>query len=129
MIRISEQEMQMLLGDCRIQTYQSKELLSTPGEIPQEIFYIVQGLVRVIVHDPEGNEHTMHFALEHQFIADYANFILQQPGLYTLQAMEQTQVVIMPRSAIDWPSDCGILLHLPRQPHPQRLCTHPQGAL
>ena len=102
MIQISDMEMQRLLHDCRVQTYSSKSLLSTPGAIPHEIFYIVQGLVRVIVHDHDGNEHTMHFAMEHQFIADYASYILQQPALYTLQAMEETQVVIMPRSAIDW---------------------------
>lgn len=102
MIQISDLEMQRLLRDCRVLSYPSKELLSTPGEIPQEIFYIVEGLLRVIVHDHKGNEHTMHFAMEHQFIADYASFIMQQPALYTLQALEETTVVIMPRSAIDW---------------------------
>jgi CRP-like cAMP-binding protein len=56
----------------------------------------------VIVHDKEGSEHTIHFALENQFIADYSSFIQQQPSLYTLQALEETEVVIMPRSAVDW---------------------------
>jgi hypothetical protein len=41
-------------------------------------------------------------ALENQFIADYANFMQKQPSLYTLQAVEETQVVVLPRSAIEW---------------------------
>jgi hypothetical protein len=40
--------------------------------------------------------------LENQFIADYSNFIQQQPSIYTLQTLEETQVLILPRSAIEW---------------------------
>ena len=44
----------------------------------------------------------MHFAFENQFIADYSAFLLKQPSLYTLQTEEETEVVVMPRAAIDW---------------------------
>jgi hypothetical protein len=40
--------------------------------------------------------------LENQFIADYSGFILQQPALYSLQALEETHVVVLPRQAIEW---------------------------
>ncbi len=40
--------------------------------------------------------------MENQFIADYSNFIQQQPSIYTLQTLEETQVLILPRSAIEW---------------------------
>jgi CRP-like cAMP-binding protein len=102
MIQISEAEMRGLLQDCRLRTFQNKEILSQPGEIPQEIFFILRGMLRVVVDDPKGNEHCIHFAMENQFIADYASFILGQPAMYTLQALEETDVVILPRSAIEW---------------------------
>lgn len=58
--------------------------------------------MRVIVHDNDGAEHSIHFALENQFIADYSSFIQRQPSLYTLQALEETEVVVMPRSVVEW---------------------------
>jgi len=102
MIAISEAEMEGLLRDCYIKAFKRREVLSKPGIVPNEIFFINQGILRVIVTDREGTEHTIHFALENQFIADYSSFIQQQPALYTLQALEDMEVVVLPRSAIEW---------------------------
>jgi CRP-like cAMP-binding protein len=85
-----------------VKTVPRKTILSKPGKIPQEIYFINRGLIRVIVTDNSGADHSLHFALEGQFIADYAAFILKQPSLYTLQTEEETSLVVMPRAAIDW---------------------------
>lgn len=102
MIVISDSEMEAFLHKCHIKHFKKYDILSKPGFVPSEVFFVINGILRVIVTDQEGEEHTIHFALEHQFIADYSNFILQQPALYTLQALEDTTVVVMPRSAIEW---------------------------
>ncbi len=102
MIQISESEMAGLLGFCRPASFHNKAILSKPDQVPQEIFFINKGLLRVIVTDVEGTDHSMHFALENQFIADYSAFILNQPSLQTLQALEPLEVIVMPRAAIDW---------------------------
>lgn len=102
MINISDQEFEVFLKDCLVKTFPRNSILSWPDLIPNEIFFINQGILRVIVTDQEGTEHTIHFALENQFIADYSSFILKIPALYTLQALEDTEVVILPRKVIDW---------------------------
>ncbi|MEZ4776240.1 MAG: Crp/Fnr family transcriptional regulator [Bacteroidia bacterium] len=102
MIRISESELNELLSQTFSKTFKRQEVVSQPEAIPNEIFFINQGLIRVIITDNKGVEHTLHFALENQFIADYSCFILQKPSLYTLQTVEQTEVVVLPRSAIEW---------------------------
>ena len=102
MISIREVELLNLLQNCFVKTFQRQDILSHPGVTPNDIFFINKGIIRVIVHDKEGSEHTIHFALENQFIADYSSFIQQQPSLYTLQALEETEVIVMPRSAVDW---------------------------
>jgi hypothetical protein len=102
MINISAVDLDRLLADCFTQTYRRKTLLSTPGAVPSEVFFIKKGLIRVVITDREGADHTIHFALENQFIADYSCFIQQQPGLYTLETLEETEVVILPRNSIQW---------------------------
>jgi CRP-like cAMP-binding protein len=102
MINVSEGELNDFLSGAISKTFKRQELLSQPDSIPNEIFFINKGIVRVLITDNEGSEHTIHFALENQFIADYSNFIQQQPSIYTLQALEETQVLILPRATIEW---------------------------
>lgn len=102
MISVTDEELNLFLRGVTIKTVKRKVILSHPNTIPNEVFFINKGLLRILISDSEGIEHTIHFALENQFIADYSNFILQQPSYYTLEALEETQVVILPRATIEW---------------------------
>jgi CRP-like cAMP-binding protein len=102
MINISETELSSFLKDCYQQSFKKKEALSIPGKIPNEVFFLNKGIIRVMIIDNIGTEHTIHFAIENQFIADYAGFIQNKSSIYTLQAIEETDAIVMPRSAIEW---------------------------
>ena len=102
MIEISDQEFENFLSRCIVKKFKRSEVVSRPNMVPNEIFFVNKGLIRVIVTDKDGTEHSLHFALENQFIADYSAFMLKQPSLYTLQTEEETETVVMPRAAIEW---------------------------
>lgn len=102
MISVSDEELDNFLQNTITRSVKRKSVLSQPNTIPNEVFFINKGLIRVLITDSEGIEHTIHFALENQFIADYSNFILKQPSYYSLEALEDSQVVILPRTAIEW---------------------------
>jgi CRP-like cAMP-binding protein len=102
MINVSEDELNDFLSGAIVKTFKRQEIISSPNIIPNDIFFINKGIIRVLITDNKGTEHTIHFALENQFIADYSNFIQQQSSIYNLQTLEETQVVILPRSTIEW---------------------------
>jgi CRP-like cAMP-binding protein len=102
MIDISEQELEVFLGKTFSKTFKRQEILSAPGTVPNEIFFIIKGIVRVVVTDHAGTEHTVHFAMENQFIADYTSFLTDKDSIYTLQALEETTVAVLPREAVYW---------------------------
>lgn len=102
MINVSEEELNNFISQAFTKTFKRQEIISEPNVVPNDIFFINKGLIRILVVDNEGIEHTIHFALENQFIADYSNFIKAKPSLYTLQAVEATEVVVLPRVAIEW---------------------------
>jgi CRP-like cAMP-binding protein len=102
MINVSEDELNDFLSQAITKTFKRQEILSSPNNIPNDIYFINKGLIRVLITDNEGSEHTIHFALENQFIADYSNFIQKSQSIYSLQTLEETQVVILPRSTIEW---------------------------
>src|SRR5690606_23863078 len=100
MIQVSDKELSGFLSQIITKTFKRQETVSRANAIPNEIFFINKGLIRVVITDKEGQEHSIHFALENQFIADYSNFMQKQVSVYTLQALEETEVVVLPRSTI-----------------------------
>ncbi len=102
MISWSREEEKYFLAHCEERSVPRLTDLSQAGSVPQEVFFVVKGLIRVIIQGPDGVEHSVHFAMENQFIADYASFIRQVPSVSVLQAIEPTEVVVLPRSLIEW---------------------------
>ncbi|BDD03885.1 Crp/Fnr family transcriptional regulator [Aureibacter tunicatorum] len=102
MIRISENEMTDFLKYCFIKQFKKKEFLSASHSMVDEIFFIKQGLIRFFLIDQNGTEHTTYFAMENQFICDYSSFIRKAPSIYSLEALENTEVVVLPRESIEW---------------------------
>ena len=102
LIHVTDVELENFLHQATIKTYKRHEIISRVNVIPHDIYFINQGLIRVMITGIDGTEHTIHFALEDQFIADYSCYILKQPSFYTLQALEETEVVVLPRSLIEW---------------------------
>lgn len=102
MISISAEEMEALLAQCYQKSFKKKEVLSEDDKFINEVYFIEQGILRVKIIDLEGREHTTHFAVEQQFIADYNAFLTQKKSKYQLEALEDTKVIVLPRSAIEW---------------------------
>ena len=102
MITISNAELENFLQYCYPKKFQPKEILSKQGDVSKEIFFLTKGITRSTIIDHTGEEHTIHFSQEYQFIADYTSFMLQEPASSNLQALEQTEAIVLPRKAIDW---------------------------
>lgn len=102
MITVSEEELNQFLKDSYVKTFKKNEIISFPKLVPNDIFFINSGLIRCMLTDMNGVEHTTFFGIENQFIADYSNFILQKPTISTIQALEETEMVITPRTSIEW---------------------------
>lgn len=102
MIVISDQEMEHFLSFCYRKNFSKKDLVSDDDKFIDEVYFIVKGILRVKIVDLEGKEHTTHFAVENQFIADYNAFLTRKKSRYQIEAMESTEVYVIPRDAIDY---------------------------
>ena len=102
MISISESEVETFLSYCSVKQFEPKVFLSKQGDISNEIFFITKGITRSLIVDHRGEEHTIHFSLEYEFIADYSSFMLKTPANNSIQAIEKTEVVVMSRKGVEW---------------------------
>ena len=102
MITISESEAEGFMSKCYRRAFKKKDILSEDYKIIDEVYFIEKGIIRVKIYDLNGSEHTIHFAIENQFIADYRAFLTREKSRYQLEAMEPTQVIVLPKEAIEW---------------------------
>lgn len=102
MIEITDSELDSFLQNAKIKIANPQEILNRNGEVTNDIYFINRGILRVFITDTSGTEHTTHFALENQFVSDYSSFMTQTPSVSTLQAIEKTELVVIPRKSIEW---------------------------
>lgn len=102
MIHISDEELDAFTELCYERVFKRKTLLSQEAKFITEVYFIKKGIIRVKLDDLGGTEHTIHFAIENQFIADYRAFLTQEKSAYQLQALEETETIVIPKSAIEW---------------------------
>jgi CRP-like cAMP-binding protein len=102
MISISENELELLMDFWFTKTFGKKTLLSDDEKFIDEVYFINKGIIRVKITDTEGKQHTTHFAIENQFVADYSAFLTNTKSKYQLEALEQTDVTVLPKKAIEW---------------------------
>lgn len=102
MIDLTDEEATAFMSFCYRKSFAKKDLLSDDDTSIDEVYFIERGILRVKIIDLEGREHTTHFAIENQFIADYNAFLTRQKSRYQLEALEDTRVIVLPRAAIEW---------------------------
>lgn len=73
--------------------------LLQPGEICQATYFINQGLVR-LYYIKDGEEKIRQFFFERSFFTDITSFFTQQPAKLYLQALEDTELVVIPRDPL-----------------------------
>ncbi len=94
-IEISDEEWIYYSSKFREKEIEKKEIILAEGSICRDVFFVVNGLLRVFFVDNDGEEKTFHFSLENTFSADYESFLKKIPSNYSIQALEDTTVVLM----------------------------------
>lgn len=71
------------------------EFLLQRGEICKYSFFVERGLLRYYSIDDKGKEHILQFAPENWFMTDRESVYFHQPSQYFIQALEDTEVVVL----------------------------------
>lgn len=67
------------------------------GEVPKNIAFIVEGLVKFYYLDKKGHQWIKHIACENEFIAAYGDFLHQKPAMYYIEVIEDARLLILSR--------------------------------
>lgn len=94
-IDINDEEWKHYSSMFTVKRFNRKDIIVDTGKICRNVYFINSGLIRVYFHDKEGNENTFHFSQEGSFVTDYESLMRKTPSNYTIQAMEDAELVVM----------------------------------
>ena len=92
-IPLTEEEEAYLISLLGVTRVKKKQYIHQPGYVCQYRNYVLKGALRAFVLDKDGQEHTISVAIEDWWIADPASFILQEPGTFCVEAIEDSIIV------------------------------------
>lgn len=90
---LSPDELQILLSEFKIRKVKKRQFIVQPEFVNKQRTYVLQGAFRSYVVDEKGSEHTIQFAIEDWWIADYNSYIYQTPATMFVVALEDSVIL------------------------------------
>lgn len=78
-----------------------RQFLLQEGEVCRHIAFVTEGCLRAYTVDHKGVEHVIQFAMADWWISDLASFLGGSPATYTIDALQDSEVLLLERSARD----------------------------
>ncbi|BAU53071.1 Crp/Fnr family transcriptional regulator [Mucilaginibacter gotjawali] len=93
-IEFNEAEWDMVSRHLDFKKLKKKGYFAEPGIVCSEIGFVLTGSVRYF-NIKDGEEITGYFSFENELVSSYRSFLTRQPSLNYVQALEDTELVII----------------------------------
>jgi CRP-like cAMP-binding protein len=92
-ISLTQEEQEYFVSLLRIIKVRRKQFIVQPDFTCKYKSYVYNGAMRAYLIDKNSNEHTIAFAIEDWWIADFNSYIFQQPATLFVEAMERSTLI------------------------------------
>jgi len=100
-IQLSEEDRNYLLSLLQSKKLRRKSFLRQEGDITKAAVFVTSGLLRMYSIDKNGFEHILQFAPPGWWIGDIKSYITQQPGSLYIDALEDSEVLLLEKKHLD----------------------------
>ena len=108
-VKLEPLEIDVLNSCLSVSTIKKKELVLKEGEVCDTLYFIIKGCMRQYIINDKGIEQTLQFGIENWWITDYLSYHNHIPSHFYIQAVEQSEVIALEKSALE-----SILLQVPK---------------
>lgn len=91
----TEEELDEICKIIQIKKVKKRRALLSEGNIPDTVFYVNSGLLRMYAHDDLFEERTFDFACEDCWMADLHGFRTKTPATVNIDALEDSEVCVL----------------------------------
>lgn len=97
-IQLSAEEKEHFVSLLQPKVYKRKQFILDEGEICKYSTFVTKGCLRGFTVDQNGFEHVLNFAPVGWWIADMYSLLTQKPGILNIEALEETEVLLLSKS-------------------------------
>ncbi|SEW52306.1 Crp/Fnr family transcriptional regulator [Chitinophaga arvensicola] len=98
-VTLTEDEKQRFCDALVLRHLLPRQYLLQQGDICRHESFVCKGFLRSFYVDDQGDEHTLHFAMEDWWISDLQSFIRQEPATRNIIATEPVTVLQLEKQA------------------------------
>lgn len=107
-ITIEEKDEAEIAAHFRTATFAKKAILLAENARSIPHFFVIKGCLRMFYLNEKGIEQTAQFAIENWWLTDYLSFERQSRSIFSIQAVEATEVLM-----IDYKQQEALLAQFP----------------
>lgn len=96
---LSDEDATLLLTGMEFRELKKKDFILKPGQVCEGHHFVLSGLCRTYFLNDKEAEQIIHFALENWWITDHSSLDRQTPSHFYIQAVEDTSLATIRRSA------------------------------
>ena len=85
------------LAEC---VFEKNNYLVSAGDVANNFYFIIEGLVRFFYSTKDGKEFNKHFAPEDGFAGSFHSLVLHEPCGFFIQALERTTTLVLPNQLL-----------------------------
>ena len=100
MVSIPDTEWKCLVPYLSERTFEKNDYLVRTGDVVNNFYFILKGLVRFFYCTEDGKEFNKHFAMENGFAGSFHSFVLHAPCGFYIQALEHTATIVLPNRTL-----------------------------
>ncbi|MDO6434852.1 Crp/Fnr family transcriptional regulator [Flavitalea sp. BT771] len=96
-ITLTEEEFNLCKTLFSPKKLRKKQYILQEGDVCKYNIFVTKGLLRSYTIDDKGNEHILQFALEGWWTADLYSFFTEEPSLFNIEALEDSELLLITR--------------------------------
>lgn len=100
-IDLTDTEKEIFLSLLELKKIKKKQFWVHEGQISTVTAFVNDGCMRAYTLDANGFEHILQFAPRDWWIADMYSFITQKPGFLNIDALEDSELVIISKDNLE----------------------------
>lgn len=100
-IKLTDDEFRRCTAYFAQKKIRKRQFLLQEGEVCHDIAFVTGGCLRAYTVDHKGNEHVIQFAVPDWWISDLASYLGGSPAMQSIDALQDSEVLLLDRSARD----------------------------
>jgi CRP-like cAMP-binding protein len=101
MASVPESEWEDFVQHLSERTFEKNAYLVRSGDVANNFYFIVKGMVRFFYSTKDGKEFNKHFAMENGLAGSFHSLVRGEPCQFFIQALERTETIILPNRVLN----------------------------